>query len=65
MRTEPVVSVVRADLESSGRDDEPLTGKLCADSLAAPPSPCGSRKLIRKARRVRRPALDDELLEGV
>src|SRR5688500_6283338 len=65
VRTEPEVGVVGANLESTGRNDQPLTRKLSADPLTAPPSPSSGWKPSRELRRVGCPACDDELLEGI
>src|SRR5215208_2240305 len=65
VRTEPEVGVVGANLESTGRDDQPVTRELSADPLTAPPSPSSGWKPSWKLRRVGGPACDDELLEGI
>src|SRR4029453_1390274 len=62
--TEPVVGVIGPHLEPTRGDDQSLTGKLITEPLATLPSRASGSKLIRQLCRVRRPSLNDELLEG-
>jgi broad specificity phosphatase PhoE len=62
---EPVVGVVGADLEPTCGNDQPIARKLSTDPFPAPPGRDGRSKLIWEIFGVRRPAFDDEFLEGI